>query len=194
VIGTWVGTVLDYNFSRENFEAAAQATKDTATQATKDTLAATSTDPPTPVAQVMVPLSQMVVAPPVADEAAAQALTLERVNQVMTDRNVTRLPVLTTAGTVLYALHDDDMGAFALKAGVSTPDFGGRTLGDLLADPTAAAPITSFETVDSAATVADARAKLHGKPDCKDVFVTEGGARTDKVQGWPTNNHLARAT
>jgi hypothetical protein len=29
LIGTWVGTLLAYNFSRENFEAASQATKDT---------------------------------------------------------------------------------------------------------------------------------------------------------------------
>jgi hypothetical protein len=35
---------------------------------------------------------------------------------------------------------------------------------------------------------------LQAKTECKDVFVTEGGGRTDKVLGWLTNSQLARVS
>jgi hypothetical protein len=42
------------------------------------------------------------------------------------------------------------------------------------------------------ATVRDARAALRATKHCKDVFVTEGGSRGDKMVGWMTDTDLAR--
>lgn len=187
LIGTWVGTILAYNFSRDNFEAAAQATKETYA-------AATGLSTETPAAQVMLPVSRIVTPAPVTDDAAARALALKDLHKLMKDRNVTRLPLLTSGGVVLYVVHDADINGYALRHGLAEPDFSGKTVGDLLADPAAAAPATSFETVDPSSTIGDARAALQARPECKDVFVTEGGGRTDKVVGWLTNSQLARVS
>jgi hypothetical protein len=187
LIGTWVGTVLAYNFSRENFEAAAQATKDTYAA-----VAGLSTE--TPVVQVMLPVSKIVSPPPVSDDAAARALELKDLHRLMTDRNVTRLPLFTPAGVVLYVIHDADINGHALRHGLTAPDFDDKTVDDLLSDPASAAPVTSFETVAPSSTIGEARTALQKRPDCKDVFVTEGGGRTDKTLGWITNSLLARVS
>ena len=185
LIGTWVGTVLAYNFSRENFEAASQATKDTYA-------AASGLSTGTPLAQVMVPVSRIVAPPPVSNDAAGRALPLEGLHQLMSDHNVTRLPIFTSDGAVLYVIHDADLNGYASREGLTAPEFGGKTVDDLLGDVAAAAPATSFETVAPSATIGEARTALQGKPECKDVFVTEGGGRADKVLGWITNSLLAR--
>ena len=187
LLGTWVGTVLAYNFSRENFEAAAQQTKDTYAAAS----GGVSTD--TPVVQVMLQRSAIVAPAAVTDDAAAQALTLKELNKLMTDRNVSRLPLFNTNGAVLYVIAGASIASFAVNHGLKAPDFGGKTVGDLLGDLQASATTKSFETIGLAATVGEARAKLQAGPDCRDVFVTEGGGRTDAVRGWLTNNDLARA-
>jgi hypothetical protein len=187
LIGTWVGTVLAYNFSRENFETASQATKETYA-------AASGLSTETPVEHVMLPVSRIVTPPPVDDDAACRTLPLKDLHKLMTDQNVTRLPIFTTDGVVLYVIHDADINGYALRHTLATPDFGGKTVGDLLADPAAAAPATSFETVAPSATIGEARTALQGRPECKDVFVTEGGGRTDKVLGWITNSLLARVS
>jgi hypothetical protein len=60
-------------------------------------------------------------------------------------------------------------------------------------DAEGAKAVSTFATVPSSATVADARAALAKVAEAKDLFVTEDGSKTGKVLGWLTNSDLARS-
>lgn len=185
LVGTWVGTVLAFYFSRDNFEAAATQTRATYAQVAGLTAS-------TPVIEAMLPASQIAAPAPVADDTAAKALALKDLMAFLSQRNVSRAPIFNSAGAVLYVVHDFVVYRYAASAGVTPPDFGGKTIADLLLDTASAGPATAFDAVGPSASVGDARAKLTAKADCRDVFVTENGGRDGRVLGWLTNNDLAR--
>jgi hypothetical protein len=185
LVGTWVGTVLAYYFGRENFESAATQTRETVEQAL-------GTPPARVVSDEMLPRDRMVAPPGFADEAAARAMALRDVEALMTARGVNRTPLLTDGDVAMFVIHESAILRFAMNASVTSPDFGDRTVGDLLDDTVASASATAFEVVGPTATIADARAKVKTSSNCKDVFVTDTGARDGKVIGWLTNSDLAR--
>jgi hypothetical protein len=53
---------------------------------------------------------------------------------------------------------------------------------------------SSFAVVPKNASLAEAKAAMETKADCRDVFVTENGRRDEAVLGWLTNVDIARAT
>lgn len=184
LLGTWVGAVLAFYFSRDNLQAASATTLDAVRAAgglTADTMAST----------LMIRLSDIAPLAVVADETAGRQLRLLDLADQMRAAGQSRMPVLTSSNTALYVVHAADVDRFTVAAGSLDPS---GTLEQLLIDPVIGSRLTSFVTVPPDSTVGQVRMRLQQVRDARDVFVTQDGQPSGTVLGWLTSTDLARTT
>lgn len=182
VIGTWVGTVLAYYFSKENLEAATRSFTAIARQLTPEEKLRSK-----PVQQVMVLRKDMFVA-----RGPARNVKLVQTIQALEDsKKGVRLPVLDDADRPLYVVHRSTIDKFLVdKACISpAPALNTLTLADMLAEPDLKAALEkSFAVVRQDATLADAKIAMDALAFPQDVFVTQTGSQKEPVLGWITNS------
>jgi hypothetical protein len=182
LLGTWVGTILAYYFSKENFEAATQSVTALAKQLTPQQLLQS-----TPVRTKMIPRAQMVV-----QKAPAANLKLtDALNKLEQEKKGNRVPVLGDKDEPKYIVHRSLIDSYLTslaRGGKSTQEITAQTLQNMLdgnADTKRMAE--SFAVVKEDATLADALATMSNLQDCQDVFVTQTGSKDEPVLGWITN-------
>jgi hypothetical protein len=181
VIGTWVGTVLAYYFSRENLEAATRSVTAIARQLTPEEKLKSKA-----AKDVMIPKDQMFF---VRGPAATVNLVKALADLEQADKG-SRVPVLDKGDLPLYVVHRSTIDRFLVeKARASpAPGLGTHTLQDMLTDAQIKPLLeSSFATVNESATLADAKTAMDASRFCQDVFITQTGAKTDPVLGWITN-------
>jgi len=187
LIGTWLGTVLAFYFARTNLEAASETTIKALSAARAGADDASVMAFMLPVARIK-PLHLLKANEAIGDpEFGALCGEMSRFEQ-------TRIPVASANGAVQYVVHDSDIDKYFASAATHgiTPATKTDPMSTLLADTDFRTSIELFGTVPASATVKDVRALLAKTPGCKDVFVTEGGGRTESALGWITNSDLAR--
>jgi len=188
LIGTWVGAVLAFYFSRDNLQAASETTL-------RAVRAAGGLTAETLVKDVMMRVDQIQPKKMVADDAVAKQLTLKELYDAMQIAKRSRIPILTDRQAALYVVHEPDIDKYAQTKGINasalTP---ADTVTELLADPATASVVSGFVTVPDTATLGDARLAMSKAMDAKDVFVTDTGQKSGVVLGWLTNSDLARAS
>jgi hypothetical protein len=182
VVGTWVGTVLAYYFSKENLDAATRSVTSIANQLSGDAKLRSRL-----VTTVMIPKSQMFsVQGPAASVNLVQ--TLAALEQAAKGD---RIPILDPSDAPLYVVHRSIVDRFiSSKARTNpAPQLNTLTLQDMLNTPDLK-PIleASVATVSEKATLADAKAAMDASKYCQDVFVTKAGTRNEAVAGWITNS------
>lgn len=188
LLGTWVGAVLAYYFSRDNLQAGSQTTIDAVKSLGRSGSTGPVTDYMTPLARIQ-PLRQ------VADEAAANALPLADLYAVMQGSGNSRVPVLTQSNVAIYVIHEPDIDKYAQKRAASSANLAAaETVQALTNDPDIGPQLTAFVGVSPTATLEEARRACSVNIGTKDVFVTTDGQRTSPVIGWLTNSDLARQT
>jgi hypothetical protein len=187
LIGTWVGAVLAFYFSRDNLQAASETTLSAMRAVgvlTVETL----------VRDAMIRVDQIQPKRVVIDDAEAKQVPLKELYDAMLAAKRSRIPILTTSQVALYVVHEPDIDKYAQAIGTSANLLAVTdTLEQLLADATIASVISNFVTVPITATIGDARAALGQAMDAKDVFVTDTGQKGGVVLGWLTQSDLARA-
>jgi hypothetical protein len=181
LIGTWIGTVLAFYFTKENFESAQRSVQDIAKQASsQDKLKAV------PVQSKMIKLADMFfMSDPVNAQTISSALTtLENA------KKGDRIPVLTSSKAVKYIMHRSILDRF-----LATKAAAGVTLSTITFDVMFKEKpdleqlfARSFATIKPEASLADAQSAMESVKDCEDVFVTSQGGRQDDVVGWVTDN------
>jgi hypothetical protein len=188
LIGTWVGAVLAFYFSRDNQQAASDTTLDAI-----DTIRATGVDGEATVASVMTSLNRIQPREDVSSPDAAKSIKLRSLYEAMRSSGRSRVPIFVDQ-VALLVVHEPDIDKYAQGRQVSADSLPDEaTVEQLLADPDLGRLIGTFATVSSTATLADARREIAKLADCKDVFVTTDGQKTGRVVGWLTNSDLARA-
>lgn len=185
LIGTWVGTVLAFYFSRENFVAAAQQTAALVKQLTpEEKLQSISAE------SAMIDLSAedtmlLMLSPDRPEEAIT--ITVGLIKEKFTKFNRNRLPVLNADGHVLYLLHRSYVEKFLVAKAMNGADIAPLTFRDLLADPSMKTVFESFGTLAVNAKLLAAKQLMDSTSDCADVFLTEDGTRKSKAKGWVTD-------
>ncbi len=187
LIGTWIGTVLAFYFTKENFESAQRSVQDIAKQASsQDKLKAV------PVQSKMIKLADMFsVLDPVGPQTISNVLTA-----LETAKKGDRIPVLTANKVIKYIIHRSLLDRYlAEKAGAPAtvppaPALSALTFTDFFKDKPDMEQLfaRSFATIKPDGTLADAQAAMESVKDCEDVFVTSQGGRQDDVVGWVTDN------
>lgn len=179
LLGTWVGTILAYYFSKENFEAAAQSER--------ERLAVQQRPTPTPALAVARKLGKMVVA-----RMPESTVILAPGKGPFAESNVKRLPVLDENDHPKYIIHQNSVVEFREKTQLQPQELEALTLEALgKKDPQLLTLFKeSFATVGADSTLADAKQALESTPKCQDVFITKDGSRNSPVLGWLTNTRI----
>jgi hypothetical protein len=186
LLGTWVGTILAFYFTRENFEAAARSVSAVARQLTPEEKLGS-----TPVRDAMIAKDKMFYKNFPADKIPLAATLAE----LASSKKGERIPVFATNDTPAYMVHRSRVDKYLAKylgdkaASGEAPNQNALTLQNILdEDPELKKEFeTSWATVREDATLADAKAKMDRTPNCQDVFVTKNGTRDEAVRGWITN-------
>jgi hypothetical protein len=187
VLGTWVGTVLAFYFSKENFIAAAEQTSNLVRQLTPEQKLQA-----TPVADAMISMADPNTAKMIIDKPEGQINLKTELLALFNSSGRNRLPLTDADGKVKYMIHRSLIDKFIAErvlSGNTEPEK--LTLQELFEDDRYKLISTAFGTVNRDAKLNAVKVSMDGNPDCSDVFVTEDGTKSSKALGWITNIILA---
>lgn len=181
LIGTWVGTILAFYFSKENFESASRAQAEVL-KGVSPRLESI------PASSVMLPFSDIRNRIVLDGGRQEKDVTVDELRQALQAPGVSRL-IVQDQGGVRYVIHDSvvyrDIALYAEPA---------RTLADLLSEQagstTVSAVARAFRMQPASASLADCQRAMQG--DCRDVFITPGGATSGTPLGWITDRDVSR--
>lgn len=184
LIGTWVGTLLAFYFTRENFEAASRSMQQTIARLSPDEQLNSKK-----IDLSMIPRSEITVVQLAADQDPATLPLADFVAKFAEDEKVTRLPILNADGSLYGILHEAELNKYMQNnQSLKTP-----TLGNLIDDPVAGKKLKLFGIVAVNRSLRDAKTAMESQERCQDVFVTQTGASGEKVLGWITNVRILAA-
>jgi len=192
LFASWVGTILAYYFSRENFQAATHSINQLARVVTSaEKLAAI------PVSSVIRRIADIKYL--VSDGSQDKSIKLS--DLLVQFAAVSRIVIVHSEGNpilrllIYKAIIHEFIASVSLKkinvASANAPDM--LTLDDLLSNPARKALFqTSFGFVKETATLAEAKAVMEAIRNCNDVFVTTSGNKDEPIKGWITDNTIAK--
>jgi hypothetical protein len=182
VIGAWVGTVLAFYFSRENYQTATENNAAMLNLTMEERLKRISAED----AMISMPDADAL-----RSDAAEETLVLK--NDILdsgplsSGRN--RLPILHVDGRARYIVHRSMVDKFiAQQALAENPvDINALTLKDFLDNDDFKALVTSFGAVRPEDSLSAVKQKMDSDPKCQDVIVTSDGSIGKPALGWITN-------
>ena len=182
LLGTWVGTVIAYYFSRSNFTAAASAYKQIASPA--------GMPEDTPVTAAMIERAKIMglVQIPAGKTPGDMSLRQYFLDPLKTLKPaVTRIPVVDSTNAIQFIVHSGTLYQLVYTLTDKKQDLTAATLQTLLDDAELGQLVKAFAVVPASATLADAKAKMDTVSNCEDVFVTQSGKATEPILGWITD-------
>lgn len=195
VIGAWVGTVLAYYFSRDNFEAAARSTRDMYKEfkTSEEKLKSKRAD------KVMIDIkqAQKLVIEQGKTEAdfKLQEDLIEGILEKDKNNPRKRLPILDHRMYPKYLIHLSIITDFMVKKSIEAVekkdekfDIKALTLQHMLDDNNFNKYLThSFGTIKEMDSLLDAKNYIDSIDICLDVYITENGSQNSPAIGWITN-------
>lgn len=188
LIATWVGTVLAYYFSKENFESANRSVSRLVEKLTPEQILRK-----VPVKEKMIPRSKIDLHDLKKDGTEDQTKLEGDILRKMDQMGRRRLPVIDENGHPRYIIHRSLIDRYLTRKVVKdnlTPDaIKELTLKELLDDDSELKIVfeEGFGVVDENATMADAKCEMEKTNECQDVFVTRQGSKNEPISGWVTN-------
>lgn len=184
LVGSWVGTVLTFYFSKDNFDAATKSTQDVIDKITsKNDLDSISAE------ESMIPLKDISFLKMEPEKGPGNYPLRELVSQYFSRRN--RLPVLNAELYPLYILHRSLVDRFLAEHYLG-PKEDDPTLDSLLKNYKD--QMSAFVTVKTADSLNFAKSTMENASHeaegviVSDVFVTKNGSKKSEVIGWITNS------
>lgn len=202
LVGTWMGTILAFYFSKENFEAANQRVKELVNQIT-------SIDEKLQVLKA----SDVMKKPSdfnllmVKDEAGFKAKKLNELIKIMDDSHTERLPILES-GTLkfIFLIYRTTIerfmlgynnGTIKLSGGIQSPPASQDVLTvddmfqsdyKMIKDIIEMNEKKCFMSVNT--TLDKVKEAMQDNTICQDVFITQTGNKDEAVAGWITNDTI----
>ncbi|HLH89988.1 MAG TPA: hypothetical protein VKX28_16165 [Xanthobacteraceae bacterium] len=199
LLGTWVGTVLAFYFSKENFESASRSTLDVV-RSVSERLKVIR------IAEKMMPANSIIKAF-LSDSNKLDDLTLKDVQGLFdhvgsNGQKISRVLIVRKDGVCVGILHRSVwMEMLVLGAQQATPviiqsDALGKVL-DLPYQSKVGSKFREFITktlayVAQSGTLADAKSAMEAISGCQDVIVTATGKPDEAMLGWLSNVDIAR--
>jgi len=184
LVGTWVGTLLAFYFTRENFEAASRSM-----QRTIDRLSPDERLHSVKIEEAMILRGSMKTFDLKADQMVDAVLLSELVAKFAEDETVSRLPILDAKGAVVAIIHESLLNKFLQE----NPNLTAPTLANIGADRQLGPKLKLFGVVARDRTLRDAKTAMESQTGCKDVFVTPSGGASENVVGWITDGRILAA-
>lgn len=189
LFGTWVGTILAFYFSRENFEAASKSLQQVVKTLTPDEKLKQLA-----IRTEMISRSRIVG---LKDSGRADKdIKLSEVCSLLAEHS--RIPIFEAGGAIRYLIHSSTVykyitdeslnGVIVNPAKISLETFLSHKFGE----ETIKVVVTKIGFSPVGGSLADARAKMIAVAGAQDVIVTATGAPQEPVEGWITDTDLAR--
>ncbi len=194
LFGSWVGTVLAYYFSRENFEAATRSVNDMAKQLTSQDKLHAAKVKDTMIRRTLFHAEIVKNAtdgkPDFASAGLKLSLILDRLDKA--DKG-SRIPILDENDYPLYLIHRSNIDRFLATKALDGHSIKALNLKDFLDDPDMQKILDhGFALVRQDADLAEAKDKMDNAKDCLDVLVTQDGKENEPVLGWITNAEIEK--
>jgi hypothetical protein len=186
LFGTWVGTVLAYYFSKQNFESASQSVERMVTLTTEQKLGKI-------VVEKEMLRSGQITAVTIPAGKTEKDITLQDLAKLLRDP-VTRIPILDSTGAVKYIVHQSGLWKFiAEHATAGNPAaIATLTLDDLVKDAILKDWVSNIVFIPASVSVAEAKKRMEERKGCQDLIVTQNGGRSEPMLGWMTNTDIGR--
>ncbi len=192
MLGTWIGTVIAYYFSRENFEAASQSMSSIVARVTEQKLRSIM------VSDVMIDKISMKKITLEENDDMGEKVNLQRDVIEKFEGPITRMPVLDNAGSARYIIHQSYIYKFVTEKTIEEKQNSGfevesASLKDFLEYKDMKRIVSdtmAFVSIDG--TLADAKKAMEQKSKAQDVFITKNGRSTEPVEGWLTNVDISK--
>ena len=189
LFATWVGTILAYYFSGENFELANRSVREMAKQLTPTEKLASI-----PVKARMIHFGKMEYIALSANNTVEQIKIVGDILAFFDSKTRNRLPILDDQSHPKYILHRSMVDKYLTRKATQLADGGPNpipqlTFSNLLTEDPELRIILEqgFAVVGAKDTLGDAKDAMDNIENCSDVFVTDTGTRDGKVLGWITN-------
>jgi hypothetical protein len=177
--GTWIGTVLAYYFSKENFESANKQVRELVSQVT-----GTERLKSLKVTEVMMPFDK-IKREDVPASGNPEALLITNLYQNVLTKQVRRA-LIFQGHKVIYSLHKSLLSDYLFRNATSNLLTIVNMKEDLDKDIQNAFN-NGVQVVSKNTTLLDVKNIMDLIPGCQDVFVTESGKRDEDVLGWISN-------
>lgn len=203
LLGTWLGTVLAFYFSKDNFEAANRSVQHLVEKLTSEKKLASIK-----AKDVMIPLDKLIYKEYTTgtDDSTINLKTdfLDFINGANpTGKKISRIMLLDENKVAKYVLHrsllegfiadqffkrstQQDVSAATNLFTVTFKDMkeqGNEMVQRVLAN--------GIKWIPEMGSLSDARLLLKNTPECNDVFITKSGSSTEPVMGWITDKTIA---
>lgn len=192
--GTWIGTVLAYYFSKDNFESANKSVRNLVDIITSDKKLAS-----TKAKDVMIPIDKLTYKP-------YPTVTVDTTINLKTDfldfidiSKISRVILLDENKCAKYVLHRSTIEGFVAEQGFINPPVPaqGLTFADLKAngnENVQAILNDGVKFIKEEANLSDAKVLIKNYAACNDIFVTKNGVSTEPVLGWITDKTIAESS
>lgn len=191
LFSTWVGTILAFYFSKENFEAASKQV-----EKAFDKLTPEQEMQQTSVSQVM-KRRNAIKGINLANAADEANILVADIRQKM-EEGFSRVAIFAPGDIIKYLVHEATVNKFlADNAAAGRPiDLAVARLPELLAfkigNDDVKSIVSKFAFVRSDASLQDARNEMLLVKGAQDVFVTKTGKKDEPVEGWLTNTDITK--
>lgn len=194
LLGTWIGTILAFYFSKENFNAANESVRTLVDKITSDKKLASIG-----VREAMIPLARIEAYPVKYDaETMAAEIKVKDLFDFLQRIGRNRLVLLSSKDQAKMVLHKSIITEFAaMHAG----EFATCTLADMQVKGSPRIQrilANSVAFVPASATLQEARKRMDernaggSEEICQDVFITANGGSEEPVLGWITEVEIAK--
>ncbi|UVC10624.1 hypothetical protein IHQ71_08585 [Rhizobium sp. TH2] len=191
LFSTWVGTILAFYFSRENFETANRAVDKAMEKLTPE-----QEMQQTAVSQVM-KKRNAIKSLDLATAADEANVTIAQIRTLL-DQGFSRIAIFAPNNVIKYIIHEGTLNKFiADNAAAGTAvDLTTAKLPEFLAFKIGAENVKDIVSkmafVKLDANLQDARTAMLAVKGAQDVFVTKTGKKDEPVEGWVSNNDITK--
>lgn len=198
LLGTWIGTVIAFYYSKDNFQVASNSMQymfKNFTSSNEKLNSIKVTDP-----NVMRLLQDISYNKNIASKKDEEIfIKADMIDFINSNNKGDRLPIFDDKNVLRYIVHLSTLNDFAIKCNdkkfdkLKDKELPKITMKDVLENSdaeTAKRFLSGAGFVSKNANLLDAQAIIVNNPYCQDVLVTETGSKSEPVMGWITNNKI----
>lgn len=181
--GTWIGTILAYYYSKENFESANRSVQQLVEKITSEKKLES-----VKAKDVMILKKDLKYKTMTAGQTLADFKIKEMLEYLKTE-GIRRLLILNDKDAALYVIHRDLMSHY-----IADQSFAGKAIDQLTLNDMYSSSQDMKNTIDNSAkfinensNLLDAKNLMDQNKTCLDVFITKTGKNDEPALGWITN-------
>jgi len=183
--GTWIGTILAYYYSKENFESANRSVQQLVDKVTSEKKLQS-----VKAKDVMIPKEKLIYQTMSTGEDLTKFKLKDNCLDEVASKGIKRVIILNEKDNALYVIHRDLISFFIAQETIAKRPVEDSTLKDMLekgSDDIKQTMKNSVKFIGEEANLLEAKNLMQQYKTCQDVFITKNGNPNEPILGWITN-------